>query len=295
VVFCGWTQGGTPTIWTMAWTGLDGTLGNGGVDGWALEFQVVGPSAESGARTRLRASEPIDRRSWPAGVRIESVWCAPVSCQSNRTRRQWLDICSLDGDNGWNGGPEGASATRDCGGWTNQAERPNGPAPGGEGSRLADPPLPGRNPSQATDDATWLTSPMRGGGRGTQGLLARLPGSAQSARAGSGRGGRGNDPDRMRGVQPTELGGWPTRGLPGAWQRGPTTRLLHCGGAGTGAHGWPRQSHGVRADIGCYRSVGLRVVINAFATRTLSSPTQCARTRVAPTGAADLGWRGLIG
>ena len=59
--------------------------------------------------------------------------------------------------------------------------------------------------------------------------------------------------------------------------------------AGTGAHPkGSRQSHNVRAAGPPLFSVG-RVVINDFATRALSPPTQCARSRVAPTGVADLG------
>ena len=135
---------------------------------------------------------------------------------------------------------------------------------------------------------------MRGGGR-VRRAGARLPGSAQSARGGSGRGQAWNDPDLTCGVDPTELGDWPTRGLPGAWQRGPTTRLLHCGGAGTGHMGGPLQSHGMQADNWLLPFSGGRVVINAFATRTLSTPAQCARSRVAPTGVADLSRQGLIG
>ena len=59
--------------------------------------------------------------------------------------------------------------------------------------------------------------------------------------------------------------------------------------AGTGAHPKSsRQSHNVRAARPPLFSVG-RVVINDFATRALSPPSQCARSRVAPTGVADLG------
>jgi hypothetical protein len=60
----------------LDWTGLDWT----GI--WTLDncermdgTSSCGTPAESGAWTRLRTAEPIDRRSWPAGARIEYVWC----------------------------------------------------------------------------------------------------------------------------------------------------------------------------------------------------------------------------
>jgi hypothetical protein len=112
---------------------------------------------------------------------------------------------------------------------------------------VADPPLPGRIPSSSNSRRHLATSPMRGGGRGRR-VGARVLGSAQSACGGTGPRTGGTDPVPTRRQALTELGGWPTRGLPMAWQRGPTTRLLHCGGAGAGAHGWPRQSHGMRVD-----------------------------------------------
>jgi hypothetical protein len=245
-------------IWTGSWTGASMDLD------WPGQWELVtsgvsscGTPAVSGAWTRLRASEPIDRRSWPAGVPIELVWCDYcVMLDSGAEQGPDCNLgLNLDGDNGWNGGPDGAWATRDGGGWASQAVKPNGPVPGGEGSWVADPPLPGRIPSSSNSRRHLATSPMRGGGRG-QRVGARVLGSAQSACGGTGPRTGGTDPVPTRRQALTELGGWPTRGLPMAWQRGPATRLLHCGGAGTGAHGWQRQSHGMRADNGRCRSVG---------------------------------------
>ena len=103
----GWlAQGGASTIWagldgldwTGIWTGLDWLPDNCEADGgpgcqsadnldWTgldwnmdwpqdsggagLEVSSCGIPAESGARSRRQESEPIDRRSWPAGIRIE--------------------------------------------------------------------------------------------------------------------------------------------------------------------------------------------------------------------------------
>ena len=75
---------------------------------------------------------------------------------------------------------------------------------------------------------------------------------------------------------------------------GPSTRLLHCGRAGTGVHG-PRQSHGMRADIGCNRSVWAGWRLMPLPPEHCRLPIHCADARVAPTGVADLGRRGLIG
>ena len=96
-----------------------------------------------------------------------------------------------------------------------------------------------------------------------------------------------------KGQGPTEPGVWPIRGPYGV-AKGARTWLLHCGGVGPSGdwRTWipksSRQSHNVLAARLPLFSVG-RVVINDFATRALSPPTQCARSRVAPTGVADLG------
>jgi hypothetical protein len=210
--------------WTGLWTGLDWTLDNCWHGRWARGVSSCGTPAESGARTRLRESEPIDRRSWPAWVRIE--WCGVNSVP------RWYDggAYSLDDNSGWNGGPEGASATRECGGWPTGRSSLTAPSRAGEGSGWEQNHLrrPHPKPSNSRRHLDHLT--MRGGGR-VRRAGARLPGSAQSARGGSGRGQAWNDPDLTCGVDPTELGDWPTRGLPEAWQRGPTTRcaLLRSG------------------------------------------------------------------
>jgi hypothetical protein len=163
------------------------------------------------------------------------VWCDLSAGLYNGSRGLGPD--SQDVSNGWNGRPEGASATRDCGGGPTGRSSPTAPLRAGEGlgGKGPIPARPHPKPSNSRRHLDYLT--MRGGGR-VRGAGARLPGSAQSARGGPGRGRAGTGPDSTCGEDLTELGDWPRKGLPVAWQRGPTTRLLHCGGAGTGAHGW---------------------------------------------------------
>jgi hypothetical protein len=147
-------------------------------------------------------------------------------------------------------------------------------------------------PSNSRRHLDHLT--MRGGGR-VRRAGARLPGSAQSARGDLGRGQGGNGPGLTRGWNPTELGGWPTRGLPEAWQRGPATRSTLLQGRGLAHLGGPCPPHGKRADNGCCCSVGA-----GWRSRT-PLPEHCRLQRsvqgprVAPTGTADLGRRWSIG
>jgi len=91
------------------------------------------------------------------------------------------------------------------------------------------------------------------------------------------------------------LGGWPTRGLPRAGHRGPVLGCCTVAGRGLAHTG---RAVPVSRQAGRHWLLlfsGGRVVINPFATRTLSTLTQCARSRVAPTGVANLGRRGLFG
>jgi len=119
----------------------------------------------------------------------------------------------------------------------NRTVKSNGPVTCGGGERVGtEPPPP--SASQAKQQSTPLGSPHNEGWRpGTQsGRSAARFGSVSAW--GPGRGRAGTGPDSTCGEDLTELGDWPRKGLPVAWQRGPTTRLLHCGGAETGAHGW---------------------------------------------------------
>ena len=96
-----------------------------------------------------------------------------------------------------------------------------------------------------------------------------------------------------KGHGPTELGVLADQRSLRRGRGGPYSYVA-LGGVGPSGdwHTWiPKsscQSHNVRAVRLPLFSVG-RVVINDFATRALSPPTQCARSRVAPTGVADLG------
>ena len=172
----------------------------------------------------------------------------------------------------------------------NRAAKPNGPVTCGGGEWAGtEPPPP--SASQAKQQSTSLGLPHNEGWRpGTQGAGAQLPGSAQSARAGSGRGQGWEGPDRTCRVDPTEPGDWPTKGLPGAWQRGPTTRKRNCGGTGTGAQGWA-------VPVSRYAGLQLAATVQCGPggdgcrhPNTVVS-AQCTGTRVALTGVADLGRR----
>ena len=123
----------------------------------------------------------------------------------------------------------------------NRAVKPNGPVTGG-GRVRRERTYPRSSASQAKQQSTPLGLPHNEGWRpGTRsGRSAARFGSVSAW--GPGRGRAGTGPDSTCGEDLTELGDWPRKGLPVAWQRGPTTRLLHCGGAETGAHGWDRAS-----------------------------------------------------
>ena len=152
-------QSGLEMDWTVLesgldWTGLEaGQLAARTVD--SAGFKLGGTPAVSGVRSRRQASEPIDRRSWPAGPNC-IVWCELSAGLYNGSRGLGLD--SQDVSNGWNGRPEGASATRDCGGGPTGRSSLTAPLRAGEGWAAKDLSPLVRIPSQATVDATWITS-----------------------------------------------------------------------------------------------------------------------------------------
>jgi len=133
-----------------------------------------------------------------------------------------------------------------------QAQRPRY----GRGKGRRQRTYPRSSASQAKQQSTPLGLPHNEGWRpGTRsGRSAARFGSVSAW--GPGRGRAGTGPDSTCGEDLTELGVWPRKGLPVAWQWGPTTRVLHCGGAEIGAHGWDRASlTACEPTMGCCCSV----------------------------------------